>query len=105
MILLCNPHNPGATVYTQQELSAIHVIAKRHDLLVVSDEIHCDLILNDARHIPFASLNEDAAQRTNTLMAPSKTFNLLAIFLIFKSDEVLPNSSLSSEISFSLRTD
>ncbi|RUM56714.1 MAG: aspartate aminotransferase [Marinomonas sp.] len=91
MILLCNPHNPGATVYTQQELSAIHAIAKRHDLLVVSDEIHCDLILNGARHIPFASLNEDAAQRTITLMAPSKTFNIAGLGYAFA---IIANSKL-----------
>ncbi|SBT16302.1 Cystathionine beta-lyase PatB [Marinomonas gallaica] len=83
MLLLCNPHNPGATVYTQEELLAIHSIAQRHDLLVVSDEIHCDLILSDAKHIPFASLNEDAAQRSVILMAPSKTFNIAGLCYAF----------------------
>ena len=83
MILLCNPHNPGATVYRREELEAIHAIAKQFDLIVVSDEIHCDLILNGAPHIPFASLNDDAANRTITLMAPSKTFNLAGLAYAF----------------------
>ncbi|MEL0611894.1 PatB family C-S lyase [Marinomonas arenicola] len=83
MILLCNPHNPGGTVYTKAELEAIHQLAKRHDLLVVSDEIHCDLILDDVPHVPFASINEDAANRTITLMAPSKTFNVAGLGYAF----------------------
>lgn len=83
MLILCNPHNPGASVYTREELLAIHAIAERYDLLVVSDEIHCDLILTEAQHIPFASLNEDAAQRTITLMAPSKTFNIAGLGYAF----------------------
>ncbi|MBM6551184.1 MalY/PatB family protein [Marinomonas ostreistagni] len=91
MILLCNPHNPGATVYTRQELEAIHALAEQHDLIVVSDEIHCDLILNDQPHIPFASLNDDAAQRSVTLMAPSKTFNIAGLGYAFA---VISNAKL-----------
>lgn len=91
MLLLCNPHNPGATVYTREELLAIHELARRYDLYVVSDEIHCDLILSDAQHIPFASLNEDAAQRTVTLMAPSKTFNIAGLGYAFA---IISNSQL-----------
>ncbi|MGB0781963.1 MAG: MalY/PatB family protein [Marinomonas sp.] len=83
MILLCNPHNPGGTVYTKEELLRIHALAERYDLLVVSDEIHCDLILDDLPHVPFASLNEDAANRCITLMAPSKTFNIAGLGYAF----------------------
>ena len=83
MILLCNPHNPGGTVYTRAELEAIHQLAQRYDLLVVSDEIHCDLILDDVPHVPFASVNEDATNRTITLMAPSKTFNVAGLGYAF----------------------
>ena len=91
MILLCNPHNPGATVYSKEELLAIHDIAQRYDLLVISDEIHCDLILTSAQHIPFASLNDDASQRTITLMAPSKTFNIAGLGYAFA---VIANTKL-----------
>ena len=93
MILLCNPHNPGGTVYTKSALEAIHQLAKRYDLLVVSDEIHCDLILDDLPHVPFASVNEDAANRTITLMAPSKTFNVAGLGYAFA---VIANPTLRS---------
>ena len=84
LILLCNPHNPGGTVFNREELTKIHALAKQHDLTVVSDEIHCDLILDeDLKHIPFASLNEDAANRTVTLMAPSKTYNVAGLGLAY----------------------
>ena len=83
MILLCNPHNPGGTVYTKAELLSIYTVAEKYNLLVVSDEIHCDLILDDLPHVPFASLNEDAANRTITLMAPSKTFNIAGLGYAF----------------------
>lgn len=96
MILLCNPHNPGGTVYTRNELEAIHALAKQHDLIVVSDEIHCDLILSQSKHIPFASLNEDAAQRSITLMAPSKTYNIAGLGYAFA---VIPNSALRKQFS------
>lgn len=91
MVLLCNPHNPGGTVFRREELLAIHSIAEKYDLLVVSDEIHCDLILDDLPHIPFASLNEDAAKRTITLMAPSKTFNIAGLGYAFA---VIENAQL-----------
>ena len=84
LILLCNPHNPGGTVFTREELEQIHSLAKQHDLIVVSDEIHCDLILDEGlKHIPFASLNDDAANRTVTLMAPSKTYNVAGLGLAY----------------------
>lgn len=91
MILLCNPHNPGGSVYTKAELLAIHSLAEKYDLIVVSDEIHCDLILDDLPHVPFASLNKDAANRTITLMAPSKTFNVAGLGYAFA---VIENEAL-----------
>ena len=84
LILLCNPHNPGGTVFNREELEQIHALAKQHNLIVVSDEIHCDLILDEGlKHIPFASLNADAASRTVTLMAPSKTYNVAGLGLAY----------------------
>lgn len=77
LFLLCNPHNPVGRAYTRDELAALAEVCARRDLVVCSDEIHCGLILDPARrHVPFASLSEDAARRTITLMAASKTFNL-----------------------------
>lgn len=75
--LLCHPHNPIGRVWSDAELERIAALAQAHDLVVCSDEIHCDLILDaDKRHRPFASLNADAARRSITLMAPSKTYNI-----------------------------
>lgn len=80
MLLLCNPFNPGGTVFTKKELENFAFLAKKYDLLILSDEIHADLILNpNAKHIPIASLNEDTANRTITLQAPSKTFNIAGL--------------------------
>ena len=77
MFILCNPHNPVGRVYTRKELAALAAICNQHDIVICSDEIHCELILDkDKVHIPTANLDPEAAARTITLMAPSKTFNL-----------------------------
>jgi len=90
LLLFCNPHNPAGTVYTKEELAHVHDICKRHDLLICSDEIHCDLLLDeDKKHIPLAMLNDDAASRSITLMAASKTFNVAGLgfgFAIISND-------------------
>ncbi|KMV30729.1 aspartate aminotransferase [Photobacterium swingsii] len=92
LMLLCNPLNPGGTVYNRQELTQTLAFAQQHDLLVCSDEIHSDLILDEhASHIPFASLNEQAAQRSVTLIAPSKTFNIAGLGA---SMAIIPNPEL-----------
>ena len=78
MIILCSPHNPGGRVWTRAELEGVAAFAKRHDLLVVSDEIHHDLIMPGETHIPMA-LIEGVTDRLITLAAPSKTFNLAGL--------------------------
>jgi len=95
LLLFCNPHNPAGTVYTKEELLKLHQICEKYDLLVCSDEIHCDLILDkDKRHIPFATLNEDAQSRTITLMAASKTFNIAGLGFGFA---IIPNHNLRTK--------
>ncbi|MCM3759549.1 pyridoxal phosphate-dependent aminotransferase [Alkalihalobacillus oceani] len=79
MLILCHPHNPVGRVWKQDELEKLAAVCKKHDLLVVSDEIHADLLFKGQQHIPFASLNKDASERTLTCLAPSKTFNLAGI--------------------------
>lgn len=92
LLMLCNPQNPGGTVYRRDELEAQLRFAQRHDLLVCSDEIHCDLLLEPGvKHIPFASLSEDAAQRSITLLSPSKTFNIAGLGA---SLAIIPNREL-----------
>lgn len=101
LLLLCNPHNPGGTVYTREELERIAEIAARHDLVVCSDEIHCDLLLEPGvQHIPFASLSADAAQRSAVLMAPSKTFNIAGLCCSFA---IIPNAKLRLSLQKAMR--
>jgi cystathionine beta-lyase len=77
IFLLCNPHNPVGRVFTRNELADLAAICNKHDIVICSDEIHCGLILDkDKVHVPTATLDPESADRTITLMAPSKTFNL-----------------------------
>lgn len=76
LFILCNPHNPIGRAYTQSELETIAEICIKHDLVICSDEIHCDLPLGGSKHISIASLSPEIADRTITLIAPSKTFNI-----------------------------
>ncbi|RXJ74837.1 aspartate aminotransferase [Veronia nyctiphanis] len=92
LLQFCNPLNPGGTVYRKEELEEVLLFAQQNDLVICSDEIHCDLILDKAlKHIPLASLSRDAEQRTVTLMAPSKTFNIAGLGASFA---IIPNESL-----------
>ena len=91
LLLLCNPHNPVGRAFGTEELAEVAEICQRYDLLVCSDEIHCDLILTSERHIPFASLNDETANRTITLMSPAKTFNTTGLTCGFA---VIPNDDL-----------
>ena len=78
-LVLVNPQNPTGRVFTRPELTALAEVARRHDLVVISDEIHADLAYEPHRHIPFASLSDDAAARTVTLTSATKAFNLAGI--------------------------
>ena len=96
LLLLCNPQNPGGAVYRESELARLADFAERNDLIVCSDEIHCDLILEPGlRHTPIASLNPQIEQRSITLMAPSKTFNLAGLGCAFA---IVPNRLLRSKM-------
>lgn len=76
LLMYCNPHNPVGRVYTRAELEKLAEIALRHDLIICSDEIHQDLMMDGNQHIPMASLSPEVAQRTVTLTGVTKTFNL-----------------------------
>jgi cystathionine beta-lyase len=78
-ILLCNPHNPTGRVFRRDELEGIAAVAQAHDLLIVSDEIHADLVYPGARHLPMAALSEEVAARTITLTSASKAFNIAGL--------------------------
>jgi aminotransferase/cystathionine beta-lyase len=82
LALLCNPQNPGGTVYTKSELLQFAAFCEAHDLLICSDEIHAGLVLDEQnRHVPIASLNQRISMRTVTLMSLNKVFNFPGIGL------------------------
>jgi cystathionine beta-lyase len=79
LFLLCNPHNPVGRVFSRDELQQMAEICLRHDVVICSDEIHCDLIFEGHQHIPIAALSPEIDRQTITLLAPSKTFNIAGI--------------------------
>jgi len=81
--LLCNPHNPVGKVFTRAELQAIADACVAQDILIISDEIHGDLAFDGRAHIPIASLGEEVAARTITLMAASKSYNIAGLKTAF----------------------
>ena len=89
--LLCNPHNPVGRVFTLKELEAIADICLRHNVIICSDEIHCDLLYPGYRHLPIASLGPEVAKQSVTLLSPSKTFNLAGFDFGFA---IIPNPGL-----------
>ena len=90
--LLCHPHNPVGRAWSDAELRDFADFCKRNDLIVCSDEIHCDLILDaERRHVPLACLDDEIARRSITLMAPSKTFNIPGLACAFA---VIPDAAL-----------
>jgi cystathionine beta-lyase len=79
LLLLCNPHNPVGRVWTREELTQIGNICLRNDVIVVSDEIHCDLVHSGHRHTPFASISDAFLHGSVTCSSPTKTFNLAGL--------------------------
>lgn len=101
LFLFCNPHNPGGTVFTKDELEKISDICIKHDLLICTDEIHADLVIDpNAKHIPIASLNEAIRDRSITLMSPSKTFNIAGLQSSFA---IIPDKELRLRFEKELR--
>jgi cystathionine beta-lyase len=91
LLLLCNPHNPTGRVFEREELLALGELAVEHDIIVVADEIHAELAFPPHRHLPFATLGPEIAERTITLTSATKSFNLAGLpcaFAICGSDRV-----------------
>jgi cystathionine beta-lyase len=79
VLVLCNPHNPSGRVLRRPELEAIAALAADRDLVVIADEIHCDIVYPGHRHIPFASIGPQAAERTVTINSATKGFNIAGL--------------------------
>jgi cystathionine beta-lyase len=91
MFLLCNPHNPTGQVYSPAELTRMAEISIKNKSVIVSDEIHSELLLGGSKHTPIAMLSPEIADRSITLIAPSKTFNIAGLFCGFA---IIPNPEL-----------
>lgn len=101
MFILCSPHNPVGRVWSKDELTRLGQICRKHKILVVADEIHCDFVYHTHTHIPFASISEEFANHSITCVAPSKTFNLMGVQT---SSIIIPNRQLRDRFNQELHT-
>lgn len=91
LLLLCNPHNPAGRVWTREELARVNEICMRHGVMVISDEIHCELVFPGHEYTPFAAVNEECQHNSVTLNSPSKAFNTAGLHIaniISDSEEI-----------------
>ncbi len=91
LVLLCSPHNPGGRVWNKEELMALGELCLKHDIIVVSDEIHSDIVYHGFSHTVFATLSPEFAQNSIVCTGVSKTFNLAGLAI---SNIVIPNADL-----------
>jgi len=92
LFILCNPHNPGGRVWTKEELQQFAAVCEKHNVTIISDEIHADMVLQEnIRHTPLATVSEWAEQHTVTFMAPTKVFNMPGLI---SSAYIIPNKEL-----------
>lgn len=96
MLILCSPHNPGGRVWTQAELTEIAAFAKRHNLLLISDEIHHDLVMPGFKHIPMPVATPEILDQMVVLSAPSKTFNVAGLHT---GNVIIPDPKLRARFS------
>lgn len=89
LFLLCSPHNPVGRVWTKEELQVLGELCLRHNITILADEIHSDLIFSGHKHLPLAALSEALNQQTVTFISPSKTFNIAGLYtsLIIAADQ------------------
>lgn len=93
LLILCNPHNPGGMVWTREELSELGRICLENGTVIISDEIHSDLIFKGNKHIPLPMVSEEVAMNCAVCMAPNKTFNIAGLSSAFV---VIPNRKLKA---------
>ena len=102
MMILCNPQNPAGRIWDREELERVGRLCIKHHVLVVSDEIHCDLTDPGKEYIPFASISEEFADNSITCIAPTKAFNLAGLQT---AAVVVPNPVLRHKVNRGLNTD
>lgn len=94
VFLFCSPHNPGGRVWTKKELEKISEICLKHNVIVISDEIHSDITFENHKHTVFASISDETRENSIICTAPSKTFNLAGLQF---SNIIIPNEKLRSK--------
>jgi cystathionine beta-lyase len=94
MMVLCSPHNPVGRVWTRDELTAMGEVMLKHNIVMVSDEVHCELLFDGHKHVPFASISEEFARNSIVCQAGSKTFNLAGLGA---STIIIPDRRLRDE--------
>lgn len=94
VFLFCSPHNPGGRVWTKEELEKISEICLKHNVIVISDEIHSDITFENHKHTVFASISDETRENSIICTAPSKTFNLAGLQF---SNIIIPNEKLRSK--------
>lgn len=100
LFILCHPHNPVGRAFGARELERLADLCERRDLVICSDEIHCDLLLDGRKHRPLATLAPEIARRCVTLMAPSKTFNIAGLGASFA---IIQNPELRRRFKWAMR--
>jgi len=100
LFIACNPYNPMGRVFTPNEMGDIAKFCLEHDIILCSDEIHCELILDNIRHHPVATLSDEIADNTITLMAPSKTFNIPGLCCAFA---IISNTAMRTKFLLQMR--
>ena len=102
MMILCNPHNPIGKIWSREVLKRIGDLCAKHNVLVVSDEIHCDIVAPNREYIPFASVSQTNLMNSITCIAPTKTFNLAGLQT---ACIVVPNHVLRHKVNCGINTD
>ena len=102
MLILCNPHNPVGKIWDRATLARIGELCKKHHVLVLSDEIHCDLTQPGTEYIPFASVSQICQDNSITCVAPTKTFNLAGLQT---AAVIVPDENLRHKVNRGLNTD
>lgn len=102
MMILCNPHNPIGKIWERETLERIGELCWKHHVLVISDEIHCDLTIPEHDYIPFASVSEKCKENSITCIAPTKAFNIAGLQT---AAVIIPNETLRHKVNRALNTD
>lgn len=102
LLILCNPHNPVGKIWDRETLERIGELCFKHHVLVLSDEIHCDITRPGMEYIPFASVSEHCKNNSITCVAPTKTFNLAGLQT---AAVIVPDAALRHRVNRGLNTD